>query len=157
MRERVEGAINKSGQPISFGSMPHDHEIYMTLVECAREQRDREGLVKYGTLLMELARRDDHHLYAAIASRAMGVAERLAGRLTQSEALLKQAQDLFSALGARWQCGRTLTELGELELARPRKSTSKAHEYYASALQLFEEMQAMPYADGARRALAKLS
>ena len=153
----MEGAINKSGQPVNFGTMPHDHELYMTLAECAREQRDPQGLTKYGTSLMELANRDGHQLYTAIASRALGVAERLAGRLTESEALLKQALNLFQALGARWQCGQTLAELAELELARPRKSKSKAHEYYASALQLFEELEAMPHADRARRLLATVS
>jgi len=157
VRERVEGAINKSGQPVNFGTMPHDHEIYMTLAECAREQRDQEGLTKYGTLLMELARRDGQQLYTAIASRALGVAERLAGRLTESEAQLKDSLRLFRSLDARWQCGQTLTELGELELARPRKAKSKAREYYASALQLFEQMQALPYADRARRLLATVS
>ena len=153
----MEGAIGKSGQPVNFGTMPHDHELYMTLAECAREQRDPQGLTKYGTSLMELANRDGHQLYTAIASRALGVAERLAGRLTESNALLKQALNLFQALGARWQCGQTLTELAELELARPRKSKSKAHEYYASALQLFEELEAMPHADRARRLLATVS
>jgi hypothetical protein len=47
--------------------------------------------------------------------------------------------------------------LAELELARPRKSKAKAHAYYASALQLFDDMQALPYADRARRLLATVS
>jgi hypothetical protein len=152
----VEGAVSKSGQPVNFGTMPHDHEMYLTLAECAREQRDQEPLVKYGTLLRDLARRDGHQLYAAIAARALGVSERLVGHLTESEALLKEALVAFRGLEARWQSGQTLMELGELESARPRKSKSKAREYYASALQAFEEMQALPHAERARHALTSL-
>ena len=48
--------------------MAHDHVMYMMLADTALELRDQDRLRKYGTLLLELARRDDHQLYTAIAS-----------------------------------------------------------------------------------------
>ena len=66
--------------------------------------------------LEKLASRDNHRLYLAIAHRALGVGHRLAGEHAAAETRLKQALELFTKLGARWQIGRTLFELGELNL-----------------------------------------
>ena len=118
--------MDTSGQPVNFGTMAHDHEIYMTLTDTAAELRDVAALRKYAPELEELADRDHHKLYLAIAHRAMGVAHRLAGEQIEAETRLKQALELFAKLGARWQIGRTLFELGELNLTQ---SKNKAREY----------------------------
>lgn len=150
VKRNLENAIETSGQPVNFGTMAHDHEIYMTLTDTAVELRDAEALRKYAPELEELADRDHHRLYLAIAHRAIGVAHRLAGEYIEAETRLKQALELFIQLGTRWQVGRTLFELGELNSAQ---SKNKAHEYYSQALGSFEEIQAMPDAERARQAL----
>ena len=122
----------------------------MTLADTALEVRDVDALRKYAPHLEELADRDHHRLYMAIAHRALGVERRLAGDFAEAENRLKQALGLFTQLGARWQIGRTLFELGELHLTQ---SPAKAREYYSQALGAFEELQAKPYAERTRAAL----
>lgn len=131
--------------------MAHDHDMYMTLTDTAVEVRDAAALKKYAPLLEELARRDHHQLYLAIAYRARGVERRLAGDMRQAEALLKQSLDLFSQFGACWQTGRTLFEMAELELARSKQA--KARRYLSQALAAFEELRALPDAARTNRAL----
>lgn len=133
--------------------MAHDHEIYMTLADTAVELRDADALRKYAHPLETLATRDDHRLYLAIAHRALGVEHRLAGDRTQAETRLRQALGLFTKLGARWQIGRTLFELGELNLTH---SPAKAREFYSQALGSFEEIGAAPNAERTRIALNAL-
>ena len=58
----------------------------------------------------------------------------------------------FEGLDTRWQLGRTLVELGEL--AREQSKTAEAKQQYAKALQLFEEMGAVPDAARTREALS---
>ena len=106
--------------------MAHDHEIYMILADTAVELRDVDALRKYAQPLETLASRDNHRLYLAIAHRAIGVEHRLAGEHAPAEARLRQALELFTKVGARWQIGRTLFELGELNLIHSRP---KAREY----------------------------
>jgi hypothetical protein len=132
--------------------MAHDHEIYMTLVDTAVESRDADALRKYAPELEELADRDRHRLYLAIAQRALGVGHRMAGEYETAETRLRQALELFTRLGARWQIGRTLFELGELKREQPQGET-KAREYFAQALGSFEEIRAMPNAERTRAAL----
>jgi len=100
--------------------MAHDHEIYMILADTAVELRDMDALRKYAQPLETLASRDNHRLYLAIAHRAIGVEHRLAGEHAPAEARLRQALELFTKVGARWQIGRTLFELGELNLIQSR-------------------------------------
>jgi len=133
--------------------MAHDHEIYMTLTDTAVEVRDAAALRKYAPELARLAARDNHRLYLAIAYRARGVEQRLAGEHTEAETSLKQALGLFTKVGARWQIGRTLFELGELNLVQ---SNTKAREYYSQALGSFEEIGAAPDTERARIALNSL-
>lgn len=147
--------MGTAGQPVNFGTMAHDHEIYMTLADTAVELRDLDALRTYAPTLEQLAGRDNHRLYLAIAHRALGVAHRLAGEHAEAENRLKQALELFSRLGARWQIGRTLFELGELNLKQSGKA-AKAREYFAQALGSFEEIQAMPNAERTRVALNSL-
>jgi hypothetical protein len=77
----------------------------------------------------------------------------LAGEHAPAEARLRQALELFTKVGARWQIGRTLFELGELNLIHSRP---KAREYYSQALGAFEEIQAAPNAERTRIALNSL-
>lgn len=125
----------------------------MTLADTAVELRDVDALRKYAPHLEELAVRDHHRLYQAIAHRALGVGHRLAGERAEAEDRLKQALGLFTKLGTRWQIGRTLFELGELNLTH---SPMKARDYYSQALGAFEEIQATPYAERTRVALNSL-
>src|SRR6187455_1267363 len=97
--------------------MAHDHEIYMILADTAVELRDADALRKYAPQLEKLASRDNHRYYLVIAYRSLGVEHRLAGENTAAETRLRQALGLFAKLGTRWQIGRTLFELGELNLA----------------------------------------
>jgi tetratricopeptide (TPR) repeat protein len=149
----LEHAKETAGQPVNFGTMAHDHEVYMTLADTAVELRDGDALQKYAPALEKLARRDKHRLYLAIAHRALGVGHRLAGQHAEAENRLKQAFGIFTKLGVRWQIGRTLFELGELNLTHSRM---KAREYYSQALGSFEEIQAAPNAEQTRVALNSL-
>ena len=133
--------------------MAHDHEIHMTLADSAAELGDVAALRKYAPLLEKLAERDDHRLYLAIAQRALGVGHRLAGEHTAAETRLRQALAGFTQLGTRWQIGRTLFELGELNLTH---SPTKAREYYSQALGSFEEIQAKTNVEQTRTALNSL-
>jgi len=151
----LEIAIGTAGQPVNFGTMAHDHEVYMTLADTAVELRDADALRKYAPDLEKLASRDNHRLYLAIAHRALGVGHRLAGEQAAAETRLRQALELFTKLGARWQIGRTLVELGELNLDGSQNET-KAREYFAQALGSFEEIQAKPDAERTRAALNSL-
>ena len=155
VKQNLENAIGTAGQPVNFGTMAHDHEIYMTLADTAVELRDEDALRKYGPQLEKLASRDNHRLYLAIADRALGVRHRLAGEQAAAETRLRQALELFTKLGARWQIGRTLFELGELYLEGSEKAT-KAREYFAQALGSFEEIQATLNAERTRAALNAL-
>jgi hypothetical protein len=134
--------------------MAHDHEVYMILADTAAEIRDPDALSKYAPILEQLASRDTHRLYLAIAHRAIGVSHQLAGEQSLAEHHLKQALDLFMKIGARWQIGRTLFELGELNQRRYRE---KARNYYSQALGAFEEIQAAPYAERTRRVLNEVN
>ena len=154
VKQNLEHAIGTAGQPVNFGTMAHDHEIYMTLTDTAVELRDADALRRYLPDLEKLAARDNHRLYLAIAYRARGVERRLAGQRAEAENNLKQALGLFAKLGARWQIGRTLFELGELSVTQ---SNAKAREYYSQALGSFAEIGAMPDAERTRNALNSLT
>jgi hypothetical protein len=78
--------------------MAHDHDIYMTLADTAVELRDADALRKYAQTLENLASRDNHRLYLAIAHRALGVEHRLAGEHAPAETRLRQALELFTKL-----------------------------------------------------------
>ena len=79
VKQNLEHALGTAGQPVNFGTMAHDHDIYMTLADTAVELRDADALRKYARPLETLAGRDNHRLYLAIAHRALGVEHRLAG------------------------------------------------------------------------------
>lgn len=154
-RQHLEQAIGKSGQPTKWGSIAHEHDLYAMLADAAAQERDEAALRQYTPLAEEFAVRDGHLLYQAITHRAWGVAKRLTGEYTESEARLNQALELFDGLGTRWQIGRTLFELGELALAQ--MDTVRARDCYARALTAFEGMKAVPDAERTRVALRSLS
>src|SRR5688500_18462584 len=135
--------------------MAHDHGIYMSLADIAMETRAASALHKSAPQLVEWADRANHTRSLAIAQRALGVAYRVGDRHIEARTRLKQALDLFTKLGARWQMGRTLFELGEWNLAQPEKRI-QAREYFSLALNLFEEIQAVPNAERTRAVLNSL-
>jgi tetratricopeptide (TPR) repeat protein len=141
VKQNLEHALGKAGQPVNFGTMAHDHEVYMILTDTAVELHDADAIRKYAPELERVAARDGHRLYLAIAQRARGAAHLLSGEHAAAENDFKEALGLFMKLGARWQIGRTLYELGELYLAQ---SKEKAREYFSQALGAFEAIQAAP-------------
>jgi len=135
--------------------MAHEHALYMLLVEAAAMAGDEAGLRRHAPRLEQLAGRDDHRLYLAIAHRGWGVAHRLAGEHDQAQARLQQAMELFQALGAGWQVGRTLFELAELE--RARSDSRAARQHLTQALEVFETLGAAPEVERTEQALAAIA
>ena len=125
----------------------------MTLVDTAAQQHDAAAIRQYAPRLEELAARDGHKLYLAIAHRAWGVAHRLEGEYAAAEARFNQALELFEEMETRWQIGRTLAEMGELALARSKPSA--ARDFYSRALAAFEGLQAAPDEERTRVALER--
>jgi hypothetical protein len=126
----------------------------MTLADTAAQQNDLAAIRQYAPRLEELAARDEHKLYLAIAHRAWGVAHRLDGEHAAAEARLNQALELFEELETRWQIGRTLVEMGELELARSNPTAGR--DYLSRALAAFEGLQAVPDMARAREVLERV-
>lgn len=147
----MEQSLETPGQPIKNGSMAHEHSVYMMLADSAAQAGDEPGLRKYAPLLEELALRDQHRPYLAVAQRAWGVAHRLAGEYAEAEMRLNKALELFEGLQARWQVGRTLAELAALAQARSDPDRAQAH--LTLALSNFEAMGATPDVERIRRAL----
>jgi tetratricopeptide (TPR) repeat protein len=131
--------------------MAHDHDVAMLAAESAVQRRDREALPRLAARLEELANRDGHRLYLAIAHRAWGVAHLLDGYLDKSRTRLQESLEIFAALETRWQAGRTFFELGELARARGDQESARAS--FSQALAAFETLQARPDAERARRGL----
>lgn len=125
--------------------------MVMLLTEAAVERGEASALRQYAPMLEELAVRDNHRFYLAIAHRAWGVAHRLAGEFVESEARLDQAVQLFGEYGARWQLGRTFFEMGELGVRR--LDADMARQSFAQAVAEFEAIQALPDLERARVAL----
>ena len=150
----MEAALQRPGQPVKRGTMAHRHDVYMLLADSAAQLRDAAALQEYTPQLEELAERDGHRLYLAIAHRAWGVAHRLAGKHAEAEARLNQAMELFGAMETGWQIGRTLFEMGELDLARMDQSGARDH--FSRGLAVFEAMKAVPEVERTRAALEAL-
>lgn len=155
VRERLENALMLSGQPVKRGTMAHDHDVYMVLTDCAAQQYDAVALDLYTPRLYELATRDNHKLYLAIAHRARAVRQRLSGKYSEAEEELTSALALFTELGTRWQAGRTLLELGELERARYNMDAARA--FLVRAKVEFEALGAQPDAARVRDLLSEVA
>jgi tetratricopeptide (TPR) repeat protein len=152
--EKLEPALQLSGQPVKRGTMAHRHVVYMMLAESAAQLDDAPALRRYASQLESLAAQDGHRPYQAIAHRAWGIACRLEGEYADAETRLSQALELFEELGTPWQLGRTLSEMAELDLAR--SDPAAARDHFSRALSQFEAMQATPDVERTRAALAAL-
>jgi len=152
--QNMEAALQRSGQPVKRGTMAHRHDVYMLLADTAAQRQDAAALLQYAPQLEELAVRDGHRLYLAIAHRSWGVAHRLAGEYPEAEARLRQALELFDQLETGWQIGRTRFELAELDVAR--LDQDGAREHFRRALAAFEAIGAVPAVERTRAALQAL-
>jgi tetratricopeptide (TPR) repeat protein len=151
VREHLEIALSQPSIGwIAFG----DHELYNLLADVATQQRDEAALQKYASLAEEFASRYDHKLYRAIAHRAWGVFYRLAGQYAEADERLIQALEIFRQLNTHWQIGRTLVEMGELEVART--DNAVAREYLSQALRIFEKIESVLDATRTHERLAAL-
>jgi tetratricopeptide (TPR) repeat protein len=152
--QSIEKARQTAGQPVKRGTMAHEHHVYLQLSEAAVQQRDAEALRQWLPRFEELASRDEHRLFLAIAQRARGVAHRLGGEHAEAEEHLGQALELFSQMGTHWQLGRTHFEMGETAVSRGDAEAARQH--YQNALAEFEALQAMPDLAHTRQALQYL-
>jgi tetratricopeptide (TPR) repeat protein len=151
----LEAALELSGQPVKRGTMAHRHIVYMMLADAAVQSRDEDALPRYAAQLEELAARDEHKPYLAVAHRAWGVAHRLNGEYAEAHARLQQALVLFEEVETRWQIGRTLFEMAEL--AQAQADPDGARDCYERALVAFESLGAIPDAQRADAALTALA
>lgn len=135
--------------------MAHEHTVYMMLADSAAQAGDEQVLRKYAPLLEELALRDGHRPYLAIAERAWGAAHRLAGEYPEAETRLNKALELFEGLETRWQIGRTCEELAALAAARSDSGLAQAQ--LARALGAFQAMGARPDVERTQRSLEAAS
>jgi tetratricopeptide (TPR) repeat protein len=151
LQAQLEPALELPGQPVKRGTMAHQHIVYMMLADSAANSHNEAAVRRYAAPLEELATKDDHRPYQAVAHRAWGVAHRLAGEHADAEARLNQALELFEVLQINWQAGRTLVEFAELEMAR--SDQPAACGYLERALTTFEGLRAMPDVERTKLAL----
>lgn len=149
MKQHLEKALTQQVDWVG------DHTLYALLADGAARQQDLEALQQYAPLAEAAAVRYDHLLYQAIAARAWGVLLRLSGDRPAAESQLTRALGQFEEIGARWQIGRTLIELGELAVSQP--APEQARGYFSRALTYFEELDARPDAQRAHQKLSKFS
>lgn len=135
--------------------MAHEHIVYMMLVDSAARTGDETAIRKFAPRLEELALRDDHKPYLAVAHRAWGIAHRLSGEYVEAETRLEKALGIFEELESSWQIGRTLYALGELALAKT--DGGAAHSYFMLAQAKFEELGAKPDINRTAAVLEKLN
>jgi len=140
VKERLEPALQLSGQPVKRGTMAHEHIVYMMLVDSAASMEDADSVNKYVPRLIELAIRDNHKPYLAIGYRASGIAFRIAGDHHQADEHFQEALKIFTDLEMPWQAGRTLSEMGKL--ARLQGDVELSKKMFTKALQAFEKIQA---------------
>jgi len=152
VRQHLEAALDR---PTALASATcGDHDLYAMLADVAVLQRDVDALSRYAPLAEASADRYQHRLYQGIAHRAWGVLRRLRGEHAEAETRLRAALEQFERLGARWQIGRTLFELGEQAVARA--DVPGARDTYSHALRVFQEVKAAPDAARVRTALESL-
>ena len=127
------------------------HDLYAMLTDVAVQERDGDALREYTPILEEKATSLEHKLYLATAHRAWGLLHRMEGEFKEAKRRLEEAAALFQGLDTRWQLGLTHLELAEV--ASERSDRTEANQQYLRALELFEELGAVPFANRARRAL----
>jgi glycine/D-amino acid oxidase-like deaminating enzyme len=150
----MQQAIGEVGFGTPWGSIGHDHDLYVLLADSAAHAEEMAELRQYAAAAEELAQADDHALYRALADRAWGVAHRLAGEGRLAQTRLTHALAGFEALGARWQVGRTRVQLAEVALAEGQPDPARDH--LGQALEAFEALGAAPDAARARARLDSL-
>jgi hypothetical protein len=128
--------------------------VLVTIVDVAALQRDEAAIRKYAPRAEALADELGHTVYQATVHRAWGVAHRLAGEFSESEARLNRALAIFEPLKTRWQIGRTLFELGQLAVIRQQPDV--ARDCFNRALTAFDAMRAAPDSARTRAALEAL-
>lgn len=131
--------------------MAHEHIVYMMLADASAQSRDAANTRSYAEKLEDLASRDEHLPYLAVAQRAQGIAYQLDGDLAEANKRLDEALGLFDELEMPWQIGRTLTDLAELALASAEQGA--ARDYLGRALEAFESLGATPDIERTRLAL----
>jgi len=120
--------------------MAHEHIVYMMLVDSAAIDRDQDSLERFTPILEELAIRDNHLPYLAVAHRAWGVLHRLTGDYHKADKRYKQSLEIFNTLEMHWQIGRTLTEIAELDLEA--ENLESATQNFKQAAKAFEDIGA---------------
>ncbi|MFV2044802.1 MAG: hypothetical protein ACC700_16400 [Anaerolineales bacterium] len=118
--------------------MVADLDMYAMAVDAAARAEDEDGLRRYLPLAEGAAERANHKLYVAVTRRARGVALRLAGEWDQAADQLTAAANEFRALDTRWQIGRTLLELADVEQSRGNIELARGH--YSEAMGSFESL-----------------
>ena len=150
----METAHGRPGQPVKRGTMAHEHDIMMQHTEAAAQQRDLIALQIYTPKLEQLAERDDHKFYQAIAQRAWGIALRLKGDYAEAELRLNRSLEIVNNLKTVWQMGRTHFEIAELH--REKSELEKARLHYSAAMESFKVLQAKPDTERTRISLENL-
>ncbi len=153
--EKLEAALELQGQPVKRGTMAHEHIVYMMLAEAAARIPDSEALKRFATRLEELAGRDHHRPYLAVANRAWGIVHRLEGDYDRADSRLREALSIFKELESRWQIGRTELEMAELKKAIVDREGARDH--LTKALALFKALGAGPDLANAQAALAEVA
>jgi hypothetical protein len=155
VRVTLETALPKETVPTKAGATALEHDVVTYLADAAANAGDAPAARSYAARAEELATAYGHPLYLGIARRAAGIAERLEGHPDLAESRLREALEGFQQLGTRWQAGRTLVELGRLEVSR--RLPHAARELFQAALAEFEGLGATPDVDRTREALGTLS
>ena len=144
-RQNLEKAAGMIGEWVG------DHDLYAMLADTAARQYDAAALEKYAPMAETAAQRYKHLLYQGIARRALGVLDTLTGDLDLANERLNQALEVFHSLGTHWQIGRTLQNLGELELKRANIRLSE--DFFERAESEFASMHAVPDLNRVKQAL----
>jgi tetratricopeptide (TPR) repeat protein len=153
--KNMREAQKKSGQPVKRGTMAHEHDVFFQLCESAAHLGDLDEMQRSAHRLEELASRDKHNLYLAVAQRTFGIGHRLAGEYAEAGMRLNQSLLLLNELGAHWQIGRTLFEMGELD--RALTDFHSAENHYRLALDQFKALGALPDIEKSQFALENLT
>lgn len=140
---QVKEHLKAASEKPSVGWKPvGDHEVYVLLADIGAMHKDKELLSAYALRSDEISLSLKHHLYHAIALRALATLDWLDHDFARAEERLKESWQLFQRLETHWQIGRTLFDLGELSVDMGR--TEDAERYFAQAQFAFSMMGVRP-------------
>lgn len=135
VKEHLQAASEKP----SVGWKPvGDHEVYVLLADIGAMHKDKELLSAYALRSDEISLSLNHHLYHAIALRALAILDWLDHDFARAEERLKESWRLFQRLETHWQIGRTLYDLGELSAVMGKHD--EAETYFTQAQAAFRIM-----------------